>query len=234
MQFQTETTCLSTVSQFHIGTRDRAVSPLLSIRTFGLEVALTVPDAMRALMRIGKQLALTLALLALVAGLVGATTLQQLSMDEMIQKSTSVVRGRIMGVSVTSRSGDIFTVYQVRVLESLKGSSQPGQSVEISVPGGELNGVRQPVAGAPSFTTGDDYVLFLWKGRSGVNQVMGLSQGMYSVKQDGTGNAVLLRPATTETMVDKSGTLIKDQPSMMKLSELRDHMQSLQTTGANR
>ena len=88
-----------------------------------------------------------------------------------------------------------------------------------------------PVAGAPSFVTGDDYVLFLWKGRSGINQVMGLSQGTYSVKQDGAGNQVLLRPATTETMVDKNGALVKDAPSTMKLSELRDRMQ---TTGAAR
>jgi len=182
-------------------------------------------------MRIVKQLALILTLLALAVGLVNATTLQQLSMDEMIQKSTSVVRGRILGVSATERAGDIFTVYQVRVLENLKGTAQPGQQIEISVPGGELRGVRQPVAGAPSFVTGDDYVLFLWKGRSGINQVMGLSQGTYSVKQDGAGNQVLLRPATTETMVDKNGALVKDAPSTMKLSELRDRMQ---TTGAAR
>lgn len=155
-----------------------------------------------------------------------ATTVQQLSTDEMIQKSAVVVRGTVLGVSSAMKGSDIVTVYQLKVTEGLKGA-QAGQQVELSVPGGVARGMRQVVAGAPTFEVGGDYVVFLWKGGNGAFQVIGLSQGMFAVRPDTSGVTMLVRPAVMETVVDKSGQVVRDQASSMKLDDLRARVQSL-------
>ncbi len=50
----------------------------------------------------------------------GATILQQLTLDEMAQKSTSIVRARVTGSSEVVRGGDVFTLYKFETLETLK------------------------------------------------------------------------------------------------------------------
>lgn len=155
-----------------------------------------------------------------------ATTVQQLSTDEMIQKSALVVRGTVLGVSAAMKGSDIVTVYQVKVTEGLKGA-QAGQQVEFSVPGGTARGIRQVVAGAPTFDVGGDYVLFLWKGGNGSYQVMGLSQGMFAARPDSTGVTLLVRPAVMETVVDRNGQVVRDQSASMKLVDLRARVQAL-------
>ncbi|MGH8323719.1 MAG: hypothetical protein ACRETD_07990, partial [Steroidobacteraceae bacterium] len=49
--------------------------------------------------------------------LVRATTLQQLSLDDMIQKSTAIVRARVTGTYTAARGRIIYTHYTVQVTE---------------------------------------------------------------------------------------------------------------------
>jgi len=65
----------------------------------------------------------------------------------------------------------IFTHYRVQVTEKWKGAT--GATVDVAVPGGIANGMRQMYSGAPQFRPGDQYVLFLWTGKSGMTQIMG-------------------------------------------------------------
>lgn len=159
-----------------------------------------------------------------------ATTLQQLSMTEMIRQSTAIVRGKVVRSFASYRGADLYTHYQIEVLETLKGS--PGRSVDLAVPGGYLNGVHQSVAGAPQLVVGQEYVVFLWTGKSGMTQVIGLSQGVFSVGVDAGGNAVLVRPGASEPVLDAAGRLVKDQPVSIALSELRARI--AQVLGAGR
>lgn len=156
-----------------------------------------------------------------------ATTLQQLSTDEMIQQATSVVRAKITGSYGVAVGQDIYTRYTLTVLETLKEEPSGKAATEITVPGGSARGVRQVVAGAPTFEVGEEYVVFLWTSRSGMTQVMGLTQGQFSVRQDTQGNQVLLRSASTETMLDKSGRVIADQPLSLRISDLRMRVRQL-------
>ena len=82
--------------------------------------------------------------------------------------------------------------------------------------------LRQIGIGSPVFTEGQEYVLFLWTSRSGMTQVIGLTQGMYNLTQDASGAAVLNRPAIADQMLDKSGTAVTDSGVTIKWSELRD------------
>ena len=164
--------------------------------------------------------------LAMVAALVAAqaTTLQQLSMDNMIAQSTAVVHAKVTGSYTALRGQDIWTFYQLQVLDTLKAGLNSNGSVDVAVPGGTMQGVRQVVAGAPVLTPGTEYVVFLWTSRSGLTQVIGLSQGLFLVNSDASGNKMLSRPAAAATMLDQNGNPVTDQAVSLSLSGLRTRM----------
>jgi hypothetical protein len=166
--------------------------------------------------------------LFIVAALLGvaqlqSATLQQLSMNDLIAKSTAIVRGTVQG-SYTAFSGPvIFTHYRVQVAERWKGSA--GATVDVAVPGGVAGGMRQTYSGAPQFQPGDQCVLFLWTGKSGMTQIMGFSQGAFAVAPDGSSDPSLTRNPSQELMLDPAThSQVKDQPLTMRLSELRSQV----------
>ena len=54
-------------------------------------------------------------------------------------------------------------------------------NVHFIVPGGRVQNLTQTFTGTPKFNADEQYVLFLWVGRSGVPQIIGLSQGVFDV-----------------------------------------------------
>lgn len=172
----------------------------------------------------------TLAAIAALSTVASATTLQQLSTDQMIQQSTQIVRVQVTGSAPVLRGSTIYTQYQFTVLETLK-TGQNGALSSVSVPGGAMNGIRQMVVGAPPLVSGQQYVIFLWTSKSGLTQVIGLSQGLFSVMQDASGNAVLVRPAATVSMVDQNGAPVSDSLVSMTLAALRTEIQTVLGAG---
>ncbi|HLX46050.1 MAG TPA: hypothetical protein VKR43_21545 [Bryobacteraceae bacterium] len=154
-----------------------------------------------------------------------ATTLQQLSTDDMIRQSTAIVRVKVAAASTGVRGRDIYTYYQFQVLETLK--SLGSGPVQVAVPGGVAGGLREMVPGAPTLTAGQEYVIFLWTSKSGLTQVIGLSQGLFTVMQDAAGNPVLVRPAAPALMLDRTGNVVDDKAVTMKLSDLRAEVQKV-------
>jgi hypothetical protein len=150
--------------------------------------------------------------------LLGAT-LERLTLTDMVVKSTAVVRGKVLSSHAAFTGSLIYTHYRVQVTESLKG----GQNgvIDLAVPGGVANGIRQAVSGAPEFQPGDDCVFFLWTGKAGITQVIGLTQGLFRVT-DSAGDPALTRTPGNELMLDKTTHQpVKDSPLHMKLSDLR-------------
>ena len=85
------------------------------------------------------------------------------------------------------------------------------------------------VAGAPSLRVGNEYVLFLWTSRSGLTQIIGLSQGVFSVTPSPVGDAaagdpLVTRAAAGERMLDTAGRPVRDQVLAMKWSELKSQV----------
>lgn len=160
-----------------------------------------------------------------------ATTLEQLSLNDMIVRSTTIVHAKVTGVSAALRGVDVYTFYQLQVVETLKPFTNPGAArIEVAVPGGTAKGIHQTVPGAPNLTIGGDYVLFLWNGANTLTQIMGLSQGLLQVTQDSAGSQIAKRPASTEPMVDRGGAPVADQGLTVRYSDLR--MQIRKTLGA--
>jgi len=151
-----------------------------------------------------------------------ATTLQQLSLDDMIQQSTRIVRAEVTGSSTALRGQNIYTLYRLRILETAKMGGNPGAGeIDVAVPGGTLNGKREMVVGVPELTAGRQYVVFLWTSRSGLTQIIGLSQGLFLALPDGSGKIGLTRPAATDQMLDKNGKAVGSQALGLEWSDLR-------------
>jgi hypothetical protein len=160
---------------------------------------------------------LLLVLTVCMSPLQGAT-LERLSLDDMIAKSTAIVRGKVSSSNAVAAGPVIYTQYVIQVSERFKG--QAANSVEVSVPGGTVNGLRQSFSGAPTFSVGDEFVFFLFNGRDGRNSIIGLTQGLFSL--DGAADPMSTRAASRELMLDRlSGRPVKDETMVMRLSELR-------------
>jgi hypothetical protein len=154
-----------------------------------------------------------------------SATLERLSLDDMIAKSTTIVRGKVTGSYAAAAGPVIYTHYAVQVSERLKG--QPGASLDVTVPGGAANGLRQTFAGAPTLNQGDEFVFFLFTGKSGQTAILGLTQGLFALASDGSSDPVTTRSASHELMLDRqSGRPVKDQTMTMPLSELRSRIAS--------
>lgn len=140
-------------------------------------------------------------------------------MDDMIGKSTAIVRGRVAGSRAELHKSIVYTHFTVQVVERYKGAESG--TIDVVVPGGQVGGVRQRLAGTPNLTVGAEYVLFLWKGRNQLNQVIGLSQGVFNMAKDASGQWVLSRDPVDATLVDRrTGLEVSDQPVRMSLREL--------------
>jgi hypothetical protein len=174
------------------------------------------------------RLCLLAALLASIAGPIPAATLERLSMDDMVQKSTDIVRVRVQNSSVslqgTPGRGTIYTHYTVQVLERWKGNSA-GQ-MDVAVPGGTVAKRTQTFPGAPALVPNTEYVLFLWTSPSGLTQIIGLSQGLVNVKTDASGAVLLRRAGIGEPMVDSSGNSVTDPGFSTTLTGFRTAMRT--------
>jgi hypothetical protein len=149
-----------------------------------------------------------------------AATLERLSLDEMAAKSTSIVRGKVLTSWAAFSGPVIYTHFRIQVAERFKGPAQ--SSVEVVVPGGVANNLRQTFAGTPEFKVGEEYVFFLWTGKDYQNHVIGLTQGLFTLAKDHATDPTATRLASRELMIDrKTGQPVKDETLVMKLSELR-------------
>jgi hypothetical protein len=149
----------------------------------------------------------------------GAATLSRLTLDDMISQSTAIVRARITGSYAAARGPVIYTFYQAQVTAQWKGAGAAG--IEIAVPGGTVNGLRQNFPGTPQLTEGKDYLLFVWTSKSGLTQIIGLTQGLFDISQDASGVSTVSRGATSNSMLDPhTGLVVKDQAIQMQLTDL--------------
>jgi hypothetical protein len=144
-----------------------------------------------------------------------AATLLQLGFDEMTQKSSAIARVKVTGSSEILRGADVFTIYRFETLASLKAPAI-GDLESVAIPGGASGGIRQVVAGAPRLRVGGEYVLFLWTSRSGLTQIIGLSQGLFSMS-----GATATRAAADEQMLDAAGRPVHPETLVMPWVELK-------------
>src|SRR5437588_3119449 len=161
----------------------------------------------------------------------GSATLSRLSLDDMINQSTAIVRARVTGSYAAARGPMIYTFYQVQVLDRWKGVNQA--AVEVALPGGTANGLRQSFPGTPQLTEGKEYIFFLWTSKSGLTQIIGLTQGLFDLSADSRRLPTAMRGATSNSMLDpRTGQLVRDQGIQMQVKDLSSRIATTLAKGA--
>jgi hypothetical protein len=165
-----------------------------------------------------KPVRIALCLLLCLAPAWGAT-LELLSLNDLIAKSTSIVQAQVAGSSASYTRNVIYTHYKVSVLTQWKGTAQ--KTIDVLVPGGTANGMRQTYPGVPQLATGQQYVLFLWRSNKGATYTMGFTQGVFNLTTGASGNITAVQMPTTETMLAPgTGQVVKSQPISVALPQL--------------
>jgi hypothetical protein len=152
-----------------------------------------------------------------------SATMGRLSLDDMISRSTTIVRGKVTSSWAAFTGSVIYTHYQIQVSEQFKGATQ--NTVEVMTPGGTVKGLSQSFSGSPVLTQGDEFVFFLWTGKNGITWITGLTQGLFSLAGDGATERTATRSASRELMLDPDTSRpVKDTALSMKLSDLRSRI----------
>jgi hypothetical protein len=122
-----------------------------------------------------------------IAGPAQATSVQLLSLDDLITKASSVVEADIVAAR-TYRTPDgklILTSYTATVQENLKGAAV--STVTVTTVGGRIGDTVLHVSGMPIFQAGDKAILFLEKSGA-YTTVVGLNQGKFSISNGEVAN----------------------------------------------
>ena len=156
-------------------------------------------------------------------------TLELLSLNDLISKSSVIVQAQVANVSASFSGATIYTHCKVSVQAQWKGAAQ--SAIDVLVPGGTANGIRQTFPGVPQLVPGQQYVLFLWTSGKGATYTMGFTQGVFNLLQDSSGKMTAVQMPTTETILDPgTGRAAKSQPITMPLPQL---ISSITAGGAN-
>ncbi len=118
---------------------------------------------------------------------VEATTVKQLSLEQMARGSQRIILGRCVSRETywNKNRTRILTATRFAVTEDLKGAFR-GTATVVTV-GGTVDGLTLVVSGTPSFREQEEVLLFLEAGKSGNWILMGLSQGMFRITADRRG-----------------------------------------------
>lgn len=146
-----------------------------------------------------------------------ATVLLPAGFEEVVDGSQLIVHGRVLDVRPQETAGrrTIESLITLSVAESLKG--QPGPTIVFRVPGGRIGRYGRVMMGAPVFVQGDEVVVFL-RGRAPmVPMPFGLSQGVYRVVRNDSGQAIVLPPPLMARGVSAE-RIVRGDPARRPLS----------------
>lgn len=143
--------------------------------------------------RCGERCAVVVALALLLPGPTSATSLVHLDTRALTLESPEIVVGEVEHVRSYWNDAHtrILTDVDLKVTRALKG----GETARLTLTqlGGEVDGARYAVPGAPLFAVGEEALLFVWRDRAGRAQVNGLAQGKFDIRRDASGERYVQR-----------------------------------------
>lgn len=120
--------------------------------------------------------------LVLMAPLARATTLAQLSLEQLADAAHAIVRAEAVSNLAVWHDGEIWTITTFRVEENWKGRA-PLQ-IQIWMIGGHAGRITSYVAGAPRFRPGEEAILFLEPARDGEISITAWAEGTFRIRRD--------------------------------------------------
>lgn len=143
------------------------------------------------------------------AGMLEASTVRFLPLDQMAVRANQIFTGEVVGVisQMNARRTGIFTFVTIEVDEYLKGGRRGVLTLRFL--GGEAEGYRLTVPGSPEFHLGEEVLVFTDGGAGRVPTVLGMAAGKFTLQRDPvTGEPVLERSLEGLILEDSSGTRI--------------------------
>jgi hypothetical protein len=125
---------------------------------------------------------------------VQATTLLPADLGDLVRDARAIAQGQVVAVDAgwTANHRAIETVVTLRADAYLKG--ELGSTLQFRVPGGRLGRFDSIMIGAPSFTVGQNVVVFLGAHGPSVPYLLGLGQGVFRLVP-GQGGWLVTPPA---------------------------------------
>lgn len=186
-------------------------------------------------MRRSLAVVLALALSLLLSRSAGATVVLRAGIEDLTDLCHVAVLGRVESRRVTHLrdAGQVWTTWRVQVEETWVGSA--GSAVEVSVPGGDAEGVTQTFEGGARLETGGRTALFLWRRPDGRLLVLGEAQGAFRVTRDAaTGADVCANDVEGLALVDRHGKRADPGPLRLTLEDLRARVSAARAVRAER
>lgn len=148
--------------------------------------------------------------LALVGSWLGArahaSTVRALSLADLTRKAEVIVVG-VPEEAQSRRHVDgklLVTDVSVRVERVLEGTAKPGESLVVTLLGGELDGVALSVPGEAALPLGKRSLLFLYRAsRSGDLRVVGMAQGAMSMQAAADGTPMIIPGGSGSALVER-------------------------------
>jgi hypothetical protein len=118
------------------------------------------------------------------SGTAHATTMVELSVDQMVSSADFIVRGTVQEIwTERSASGHVWTRIHLDVSQVYKGAPDL-DSIIVDQLGGEWAGQNLGVHGAARYDVGEEVVVFLEDLKSGHVVTVGMQQGKFTLKMD--------------------------------------------------
>ena len=113
-----------------------------------------------------------------------ATTMVPLSLDQLVDASDEIVKGRVTETWTEPdlKTGLVWTYAQIEVTKTLKG--EPGSIVILEQPGGKWGSKEARIEGVARFSVGEEGYFFVEHLESGHNVSVGMSQGKFNIIMD--------------------------------------------------
>jgi hypothetical protein len=143
---------------------------------------------------VGRALVGALAVIVMLQTHVAATVIVPADFSEIVAESHLIVHGRVVDVrsQMVGSFRTIESVVTIAVQEAIKG--EPGETVSVRVPGGQVGRYRRFMVGAPVFRPGEEVVLFLSGRAPAIPMPFGLNQGVYRVSRGADGRGRVAPP----------------------------------------
>lgn len=141
-----------------------------------------------------------------------ATVVVPASLDELAAGASAIFHGRVTEVQPRWEPGRrrIESFVAIDVADYLKGDL--GSLVIIKVPGGEIGPYRSIVVGAPTFTAGDEVILFVGASGPSYPFVLGLDQGVFRVVRTHALQPSMVVPPPLVGMPNAPQRLVRGDP----------------------
>ncbi|MCW5548598.1 MAG: hypothetical protein KIT44_06500 [Opitutaceae bacterium] len=123
-----------------------------------------------------------------------ATTVVPPEFADLVNQSELIVRAKVLGQEAQyERAGSrrIVTMVELEVVETIAGEAP--RPLVLRVPGGRVGEAEMVVEGAPVFTTGAEYVLFIQGNGRQFYPLVAMMYGLYTVERTPDGRVIITR-----------------------------------------